>query len=639
MAKVALLIGVGEYGSGLDPLPETLNNVEAMQRVLRNSEIGGFDEIKTLLNPNPPVMRTALETLFANSTTDDLVLLFFSGHVVLDESSKLYLATCITRQTPKAELIKVSSIPASLVDELMNNSSCKQQVVILDCCSSSLLTQASTKNGSNIDININSHLGGRSRSLLSCLRATPSFCEPDEAPISVYTRYLVEGMATGVADQNNNGQISVRELHDYAGDRVQAAAPALKPEFYSSLAEDKILLAKAPTDDLKLKYRQEAKLWVSDSEISATGRYTLNSLASSWGLTVQDSVAIEAEVLQPFREYQKNLQRYEQQLKKAFRQHSPLSLQNREDLNYLQQFLGLTNEDVRSIEERLTQKLKTNAFSEDDFSEQVTSETESELSEKSLTEVTLLPEPRTILTEDSSQLPRDDSTKPPSVSSSSNSSASLEETNQAKEETITEKGLTSEFRQITPAELTNPPPSIAAVRPQNSSTSSNSSSSASFSKKSLLVIGIGGGLAAIALAIGFSNRASLTPPEEYPEIVASPTPSSSPDSASITSPTQTPGENSSSINASPSPQPSPESKICSVYVNGNVRSQPTSAEDNVVTSVKTELPLTGKRTSTGWMQVKLPSYQLAWVHPEVILDQPAIDSCLAEKGITIKVVE
>jgi len=643
MTKVALLIGVGEYGSGLDPLPETIKNVEAMQGVLRSSEIGDFDEIQTLFNPNPPVMRTALETLFSSCTANDLVLLFFSGHVVLDESGKLYLATCITRQTPKAELIKVSSIPASLVDEFLNNSPCKQQVVILDCCSSSLLTQASTKHSSTLDIN--THLGGKRRSLLSCFRATPSLFEPEDGAISVYTHYLVEGMATGMADQNGDGQISLGELHEYAYSRVQTATPALTPEFSSSLGRDKILLAKAPTDDLKLKYRQEAKLWASGLEISQTGRYTLNSLARNWGLTAQECAAIEAVVLEPYREYHKNLQQYEQELKKAFRRHYPLSLQDSADLNYLRQSLGLTNEDVTPIQERLAQQLTTNVFAEDKFPEQATSETASELKGKPLTEVTLLPdskktlaaEPNPTPIEDSSQLPRDASKKPPSVSTLSNDSAPLEEISKANEEPLTKKKPTPEFRKTAAAKLANPSPTNTAVQRPNSSTSSSSSSN--FSKKSLLVMGIGGGLAAIALAIGFSNRASVAPPQESPDVVASPTPSSSPDSVSITSPSIIPQENSPNVAASPSPQPSPQSKICSIYVNGNVRSTPTSGTSNVVTSVKGELPLTGKKTSTGWTQVKLPSYQLAWVHPEVILDQQAIDACLSEKGISIRIVD
>ncbi len=50
MAKVALLIGVSEYGNGLTPLPAASKDVEAMRKVLQHPEIGGFDQATPLIN-------------------------------------------------------------------------------------------------------------------------------------------------------------------------------------------------------------------------------------------------------------------------------------------------------------------------------------------------------------------------------------------------------------------------------------------------------------------------------------------------------------------------------------------------------------------------------------------------------------
>ncbi|MGM3309280.1 caspase family protein [Anabaena sp. WFMT] len=63
MAKVALLIGVSEYEPGLNPLPAATKDVEAMQKVLENPEIGGFDEVKVLVNPQQSEIAVAIETL------------------------------------------------------------------------------------------------------------------------------------------------------------------------------------------------------------------------------------------------------------------------------------------------------------------------------------------------------------------------------------------------------------------------------------------------------------------------------------------------------------------------------------------------------------------------------------------------
>src|SRR4028119_1415127 len=193
MAKVALLIGVSEYGSGLNPLPGAVTAVEAVQQVLQPIEMGGFDEVKLLSNPNPPVMREAIETLFSSRTKDDLVLLCFVGHVVLDDNGKFYFATSITRKSPKSELIRVSSIPASFVHDLMSNSPCQRQVVILDCCLARLSAEERTANDYS-SVDIKTQLGSERQTILASFTSSQNSFDQEGLDHSVYTRYLVEGI-------------------------------------------------------------------------------------------------------------------------------------------------------------------------------------------------------------------------------------------------------------------------------------------------------------------------------------------------------------------------------------------------------------------------------------------------------------
>jgi Caspase domain len=110
MAKVALLIGVGEYGNGLSSLTSAPKDVEAIHEVLENPAIGGFDQVTSLINPERQAMEEAIYTLFANRKKDDLLLLFFSGHGVKDDSGNLYLAAHNTRKDVEHRL-KDSNIP------------------------------------------------------------------------------------------------------------------------------------------------------------------------------------------------------------------------------------------------------------------------------------------------------------------------------------------------------------------------------------------------------------------------------------------------------------------------------------------------------------------------------------------------
>ncbi|WP_051469936.1 caspase, EACC1-associated type [Fischerella sp. PCC 9605] len=364
MVKVALLIGVSEYEEpSLNPLKGASKDVEAMQRVLQNSGMGGFDEVRTLPDPNPLAMQEAIETLFSDRAKDDLVLLFFSGHGIKDESGRLYFATRITRKNKQGELIKATAVPATFVQDIMSNSRSKRQVVILDCCFSGAFAEGwVAKDDGSVDVkNI---LGGEGRAVLTSSTSTQYSFEQQESDLSIYTRYLVEGIETGAADQGNDGVISVDELHEYAKKKVREAAPAMKPEIYAIKEGYKIHVAKASIGDPRLRYRKEVERFADRGEISFVGRSTLDLLRETFGLLHEDAVAIEAEVLKPYQDRKRKLQRYEQVLVEAILRESPLSEETRNDLQHLQKVLGLRDEDVAPIEARILVQKESLPFSD-----------------------------------------------------------------------------------------------------------------------------------------------------------------------------------------------------------------------------------------------------------------------------------
>ncbi len=620
MVKVALLIGVSEYGSGLNPLPGAVKTVEAMQQLLLPSEISGFDEVKLLSNPNPPVMREAIETLFSGRTKNDLVLLLFSGHLVQDDSSELYFATSITSKSPRAELIRVSAIPISFVHDLMSNSPSQRQVVILDCCFNSISAQEMAANDVSF-ADIKTQLSGEGRAILSSLTCNQNLFESKDVDHSVYGRYLVEGIKTGAADLDANGWISADELHEYASSRVQVAAPAVKPEFYSVQDKYKILLFKAPIDNPKLKYRKEIENWVKRGEISEVGRYTLDNLAESLQLTSQECAAIEAEVLKPYQEYQEKLQRYKREFAKVISNDYPLNTQDREKLKGVQQILGLRDEDVASIEGQMALKLGNLSNSEDEPAQPTESETKKELNSVPSMLAVVLP----------------DDVPTPTLEPANSTPASKNEAHDpAQSEIRGELNLVSSTPSVVQPEGT-PIPALAPTNPtpagnlsSSLASSQTTSGSATFPNKFLIPIAIGGVFAVMALAIGISTRTQVAPPTTSVDRV-----SASPSS----SPTPSPTVQTSNPEPSPSPSASPESKVCTVFVNGNLRSEPAGFRENVVESLKETLTVTGKQTEGGWVEVKLPDNKLAWVYRDIIANEEDMRACLTKKGIKIKTIE
>ncbi len=351
MAKVALLIGVSEYEPGLNPLPSAVKDVEAMQRVLVNPEMGNFalSDITVLKDPQRQAIEYAIYHLFADRQKDDLLLFYFSGHGIKDERGKLYLSTCTTKKL-NGKLVTPSAVAASVLHDNMNDSRSQRQVIILDCCFSGAIAQGmSVKDDGSV--NVQEQLGGKGRAILTSSSSTQFSFEQEGSELSIYTRYLVEGIEKGAADKDGDGWISVDELHEYTSSKVQEASPAMTPKFYPVEEGHKILLAKSPKDDPKVKYRKEFNniALEDEGEISPVNRVYLKELRNNLGLSDEDANAIEFEVLEPYRERQKKLQSYQQALSEI--QHFPISEKNRNGLQRLQILLNLRDEDIAPIKQ------------------------------------------------------------------------------------------------------------------------------------------------------------------------------------------------------------------------------------------------------------------------------------------------
>ena len=338
MTKIALLVGVSEYGTSFSLLPAVLANVTALQQVLSN--VGGFTEVKTLVNPDPKMMAAALETLIAARQPDDLVLLYFAGRGYQDEDGKLYLTSSYQNQSA---LVNSSAIPATMLQQFLNASRA-QQLVILDCCWSSTLSAG------NWWVDIGGPIGAVGRVILTATTTKSGYFH-DTSGLSVYTYYLVEGLATGAADLDQDGAILIAELHEYSQRKVQTVAPVMQPHMYGTAQQ--VILAETAIAPPLLHYLQAAEAYVERGKFSIVGRSMLDVLRQSLEIEAEVAEAIEAQVLQPGREYQRKLQRYVQEMVEAMRGGGGWSQAVRSRCQQQQQVLGLRDADVAALTEQI----------------------------------------------------------------------------------------------------------------------------------------------------------------------------------------------------------------------------------------------------------------------------------------------
>lgn len=141
-------------------------------------------------------------------------------------------------------------------------------------------------------------------------------------------------------------------------------------ERYQSAAEviedlKKINDLSNPTIDSQEKeiYREEVIHIASyRGDISVVGRRILDELRKSLELSQKETDIIENEILNPYRTYRDKGERYEQTLVAAVQEEYPFNQETRQELQRLQQILGLTQEDIELIENRVVPKSPLTKF-------------------------------------------------------------------------------------------------------------------------------------------------------------------------------------------------------------------------------------------------------------------------------------
>jgi formylglycine-generating enzyme required for sulfatase activity len=381
MGKYALLIGVSEYeeAEGFKPLPSAVEDVKAVRRMLLQHGEFPAEQVFCLENPSKQKVDEALYQLFNQRKSGELVLFFFSGHGVRHQTGELYFAIPETRKD-EGGIVEHTAIAASALQQRMERAASTTQILVLDCCFSGAFAKGYIgKDDSSVDIK--AQLGGKGRAIFTSSGALEYSFHKEGVNLSVYTHFWVEGVETGAADRDKDGLISVDELHTYVAQKVKQAAPGMTPQFFSEEKGQKIFIARSPvrseSENLELKYRElveslvkRGSFQVAKNRFSVPARRSLLLLQTQLKLHDFTCEGIEDEVLQPIREYQRNLAEYRQVLEETLEDEGyPFSKSTVLDLQDYAIELGLANEDVSAIELKILPATEPSVDLVDDIEE------------------------------------------------------------------------------------------------------------------------------------------------------------------------------------------------------------------------------------------------------------------------------
>ncbi|MFI6078906.1 FtsK/SpoIIIE domain-containing protein, partial [Actinoplanes sp. NPDC051343] len=242
--RLALIVANDQYQDPrLTRLFAPRHEAQILRELLRDPETGNFDPAEILLNESKAEVERAMERVFRSAQPGDLVLLYFSGHGVRNRNGRLHLAVSNT----DLELLAATSISASFVKELIDESDASSTVILLDCCYSGAFSDGRVKADLQVDVG-NELRAGRGTYVITAASSVER-ADDGERPVedqarklSAFTDAVVRGLATGAADLRGIGRITPHDLWEYVRMEVPRRTPSQTPTQFGYV-EDEVHLA------------------------------------------------------------------------------------------------------------------------------------------------------------------------------------------------------------------------------------------------------------------------------------------------------------------------------------------------------------------------------------------------------------
>lgn len=258
--RYALVVGVGRFANGINPLQYANKDAYDFYSYLVYPQGGGFPRENVILVRDEyatrDTIRRGFEAIKAKATEDDFVLLYFSSHgTPPDKYGGVHLVTYDSQPTPR-EKIWETSVTEPMLRDFIQQIRAKRLVVVMDACySNGAYSQVAgflPPGGKSLDSDLNEGYGrsgqdmarrllgakdlvvdepstaqrpgarptGWGKVLISASDSGERSWESDTLRNSIFTRYFLNGL------EQNGG--AVQEAFEYTKTQVPARVKAEK---------------------------------------------------------------------------------------------------------------------------------------------------------------------------------------------------------------------------------------------------------------------------------------------------------------------------------------------------------------------------------------------------------------------------
>jgi len=227
----AVVIGISDYQDPAIPdLRFADKDAEAFANFLRSPAGGSLDadHLQVLTNSQATAGRIAeaFDALIEKVKKDDLVFIYFSGHGDVEGKKLTQPGFLLCWDSPSRVYMGGGTYSLSFLQEVISTLSVKNQskvVVITDACHAGKLAGSQIGGAQLTTANLAKQYSNEIK-ILSCQPNEYSLEGPQwGGGRGIFSYHLVDGLF-GLADRNNDSQITLGELDRYLEDRVTAEA-------------------------------------------------------------------------------------------------------------------------------------------------------------------------------------------------------------------------------------------------------------------------------------------------------------------------------------------------------------------------------------------------------------------------------
>lgn len=204
----ALLVANSTFPADAANLPELegpRNDPVLLRDALCDGDAGMFppDNVRLVTERTMSEVLGEVEDFLRSATRQDTVLLYYSGHGLLDQNNELFLCTRDTR----SDRLWSSAINANHLRAIMDESAAAATVVVLDCCHSGRFKGPGVAPGA---------LAGRGRFVLTSSRSGQLAHDAHvHNHASLFTHHLAEGLRHGADDPDGDGLVTLTDIYAY----------------------------------------------------------------------------------------------------------------------------------------------------------------------------------------------------------------------------------------------------------------------------------------------------------------------------------------------------------------------------------------------------------------------------------------